>query len=84
MPIKGGEYNKAIDHLRRLGIGAKCKEKGWNDWSDRILQKLQVPFQSFTPPQSRIVFGTPFNLDNNGLIKIKLDVKCISRRDFCK
>ena len=51
MPIKGEGFDKAIQLLQRLGIVDKCKEQGWNDLSNKVLQSLRVPFQSFVPFQ---------------------------------
>jgi hypothetical protein len=51
VPIKGDTFTKVIQFLQNLGIVGKCKEQGWNDISDRILQTLRGPFRSLIPFQ---------------------------------
>jgi hypothetical protein len=51
MPIKGDTFAKVIQFLQDLGIIDKCKEEGWNDLSDKILQTLREPFRSLIPFQ---------------------------------
>ncbi|KAJ3551817.1 hypothetical protein NPX13_g11268 [Xylaria arbuscula] len=51
VPIKGEGFDKAIQLLQGLGIVDKCKEEGWDDLSNKVLQTLRVPFQSLIPFQ---------------------------------
>jgi hypothetical protein len=95
VPIKGEDFDKAIQLLQGLGIVDKCKEEGWNNLSDKVLQTLRVPFQSLIPfqfqpgQQSRIEWTANSSvapvagLTKNGLIKVKSNVG-LNVREFCK
>jgi hypothetical protein len=95
VPIKGEVFDKVIQLLQDLGIVDKCKEEGWNDLSEKVLQTLRVPFQDLIPFQfqpgqpSRIgwiahsLLASAAGLTNNGLIKVKSNVG-LNVREFCK
>jgi hypothetical protein len=51
VPIKGDTFARVIQFLQDLSIVYKCKEEGWNDLSDKILQTLREPFRSLIPFQ---------------------------------
>jgi hypothetical protein len=94
-PSKGKFSTRLPIFLRDLGIINKCKEEGWNNLSDKVLQTLRIPFQILRPFQFQPVqqsrsgwianssLAPAAGLANNGPIKVKSNVG-LNNREFYK